>query len=193
MKLVSKLALTAILTVGSLYGADYKVDVDHSDVGFKIKHMMISSVKGNFERFSGTFTLDEKTKQFSSIEGTVQVGSITTQNQKRDDHLKSADFFDVEKYPEMKIKLIKQNGDEAEVELTMKDVTKTITMELEEINGPVKDPWGNIRSAFELHGKINRKDFNINFSKVLETGGLLVGDTVKLNLVLEGTKINLTK
>ena len=189
MKLVSKLALTAILTIGSLYGADYKVDVDHSDVGFKVKHMMISSVKGNFEKFSGTFSLDEKTKQFSSIEGTVYVASITTQNQKRDKHLKSADFFDVVKYPEMKIKLIKQNGDEAEVELTIKDVTKIITMELEEINGPVKDPWGNVRSAFELHGKINRKDFNINFHKLLETGSLLVGDTVKLNLVLEGTQI----
>ena len=189
MKLINRLALTAILTVSSLYGTDYKVDVDHSDVGFKVKHMMISSVKGNFEKFSGTFSLDEKTKHFSSIEGIVQVGSITTQNQKRDDHLKSVDFFDVAKYPEMKIKLIKQNGDEAEVELTIKDVTKTITMELEEINGSVKDPWGNVRSAFELHGKINRKDFNINFSQLLETGGLLVGDIVKLNFVIEGTKV----
>jgi polyisoprenoid-binding protein YceI len=189
MKIVNTLALTAILTLSSLYGADYKVDSVHSDIGFKIKHMMISSVKGNFKEFSGTFTLDEKTKQFSSIEGTVQVGSITTQDQKRDQHLKGADFFNVTKYPEMKIKLIKQNGDEAEVELTIKDVSQTITMELEEINGPVKDPWGNLRSAFELHGKINRKDFNMNFNKLLETGGLLVGDTVTLNLVLEGIKV----
>jgi polyisoprenoid-binding protein YceI len=189
MKLISKLALTAILSVGTLYGVEYKVDVDHSDIGFKIKHMMISSVKGNFEKFSGTFSFDEKTKQFSSIEGTVEVGSIMTQNQKRDNHLKSADFFNVGKYPEMKIKLIKQTGDNAEVELTIKGITKIIIMELDEINGPIKDPWGNIRSAFELHGKINRKDFNINFSQLLETGGLLVGDTVKLNLILEGTQI----
>jgi len=151
--------------------------------------MMISSVKGNFEKFSGTFSLDEKTKHFSSIEGTVEVGSITTQNAKRDDHLKSKAFFDVAKYPKMKIKLIKQNGDKAEVELTIKGITNIVTMELEEINGPVKDPWGNVRSAFELNGKINRKDFNMNFHKLLETGGLLVGDTIKLNLILEGTKI----
>jgi len=189
MKLINTLALTTILSLSSLYGADYKVDSDHSDVGFKIKHMMISSVKGNFEKFSGTFSLDEKKKHFSSIEGTVEVGSLTTQNKKRDDHLKSADFFDAVKYPQMKIKLIKHNGDEAEVSLTIKDVTKTITMEVEEINGPVKDPWGNVRSAFELHGKINRKDFHMNFHKLIETGGLLVGDTVKLDIVIEGIQV----
>lgn len=186
MKLINTLALTTILSITSLYGANYKVDSAHSDVGFKIKHMMISSVKGNFEKFTGTFSLDEKKKQFSSIEGTVEVASITTQNKKRDDHLKSADFFDAVKYPEMKIKLLKQTGNEATVELSIKNVTKTITMEIDEINGAVKDPWGNMRSAFELHGEINRKDFNINFHKLIETGGLLVGDTVKLNFVIEG-------
>lgn len=186
MKLVNTLALTTLLTLSSLYCADYKVDSEHSDVGFKVKHMMISSVSGSFQNFSGSFSLDEKKKHFSSIDGTVEVGSITTQNKKRDKHLKSTDFFDAVKYPEMKVKLIKHDGDEAEVELTIKDVTKTIMMEIEEINGPVKDPYGNLRSAFELHGKINRKDFNINFHKLLETGSLLVGDTVKLNFVLEG-------
>jgi polyisoprenoid-binding protein YceI len=178
--------LIAILTMSSLCGAKYKVDANHSDIGFKIKHMMISSVKGNFSKFSGTFSLDEKTKQFSNIEGIVEVGSIMTQNQKRDNHLKSADFFNVVKYPNMKMKLIKQIGDNVEIKLTIKNITKTIIMELDEINGPIKDPWGNIRSAFELHGKISRKDFNINYSKLLETGGLLIGDTVKLNLILEG-------
>ena len=185
MKLINALTLTTILSLTSLYGADYKVDSDHSDVGFKVKHMMISSVKGSFEKFKGTFSLDENKKQFSSIEGTVEVASITTQNQKRDNHLKAADFFDVAKYPEMKIKLLKQTGSEAIVELSIKNVTKTIIMQIDEINGAVKDPWGNMRSAFELHGEINRKDFNINFHKLIETGGLLVGDTVKLNFVIE--------
>ena len=83
MKLIHTLALTSILSLTSLYGADYKVDSAHSDVGFKIKHMMISSVKGNFKKFTGTFSLDEKKKQFSSIEGTVEVASITTQNKKK--------------------------------------------------------------------------------------------------------------
>ena len=98
MKLINTFALTTILTLSTLYGADYKVDSSHSDVGFKVKHMMISSVKGSFENFSGTFSFDEKKKQFSSIEGIVEVKSITTK--------------DAKKYPEMKIKLIK-------------DVTKT--------------------------------------------------------------------
>ena len=188
MKLINTLTLTTILSLTSLCGADYKVDSAHSDVGFKVKHMMISSVKGNFEKFKGTFSLDEKKKEFSRIEGTVEVASITTQNQKRDNHLKSADFFNADKYPEIKIKLINQNGNEVLIELTIKDVTKIITMQIAEINGPVKDPWGSVRSAFELNGEINRKDFNINFHKLLETGGLLVSDTIKLNLVIEGTK-----
>ena len=188
MKLINTLALTTLLSLSSLYAGDYKVDSSHSDVGFKVKHMMISSVKGSFENFSGTFSFDEKKKHFSSIEGVVEVGSITTKDEKRDKHLKSADFFNAEKYPEMKIKLIKQSGNEASVELTIKDVTKNITMTIEEINGPVKDPWGNVRSAFELNGEINRKDFNINFHKLLETGGLLVSDTIKLNIVIEGTQ-----
>ena len=125
MKLINTFALTTILTLSTLYGADYKVDSSHSDVGFKVKHMMISSVKGSFENFSGTFSFDEKKKQFSSIEGIVEVKSLTTKDVKRDKHLKSAEFFNAEKYPEMKIKLIKQNANEATVELTIKDVTKT--------------------------------------------------------------------
>jgi len=125
MKLINTFALTTILTLSTLYGADYKVDSSHSDVGFKVKHMMISSVKGSFENFSGTFSFDEKKKQFSSIEGIVEVKSLTTKDAKRDKHLKSAEFFNAEKYPEMKIKLIKQNANEATVELTIKDVTKT--------------------------------------------------------------------
>jgi polyisoprenoid-binding protein YceI len=189
MKFINTLALTTLLTLSSLYATDYKVDSSHSDVGFKVKHMMISSVKGSFEKFSGTFSFDEKKKHFSNINGVVEVASITTKDQKRDKHLKSTDFFNAEKYPKMIIKLIKQSGNEASIELTIKDVTKTITMSIEEINGPIKDPWGNVRSAFELHGEINRKAFNIKFHKLLETGGLLVGDTIKLNIVIEGIQI----
>ena len=192
MKLVNSLAITAILGLNVLYASDYKVDPVHSEIGFKVKHLMISSVKGTFKNFEGTYSLDEGKKHFSALEGTVEVATLNTDEKDRDDHLRSPDFFDVKKYPKMKLKLLKQNGDKATVELTIKDVTKTITMELEEINGPVKDPWGNVRSAFELHGKINRKDFNINFNKILETGGLLVGDTVKMDIVIEGIKTNKT-
>lgn len=186
MKLVNTLALTTILGLSSLYAADYKVDPAHSEIGFKVKHLMISSVKGTFKKFSGTYSLDEKKKHFSTLEGTVEVTTLNTNDTKRDEHLGSPDFFDVKKYPQMKLKLLKQTGNEATVQLTIKDVSKTITMEIEEINGPVKDPWGNVRSAFELHGKISRKDFNMKFNKVLEAGGVLVGDTVKMDIVIEG-------
>ena len=192
MKLLNRLALTALLGINALYASDYKVDPIHSEIGFKVKHLMISSVKGTFKNFEGTYSLDESKKHFSALEGTVEVATLNTDEKDRDDHLRSPDFFNAQKYPKMKLKLLNQNGDKATVELTIKDVTKTITMELEEINGPVKDPWGNVRSAFELHGKINRKDFNINFNKVLETGGFLVGDMVTMDIVIEGIKTNKT-
>ena len=186
MKLFKSLALSAVVGLSLLNAANYNVDASHSDIGFKVKHMMISNVKGSFEKFDGSFSFDEKTKQFSAINGTVEVTSLTTQENKRDAHLKSKDFFDAQKYPKMHLKLLKQNGDKGTFELTIKDVTKVVTLDVEEVSGTVKDPWGNTRMAFELNGKINRKDFNINFNKLLETGGLIVGDTVKFDIVLEG-------
>lgn len=186
MKLVQSLALSAVVGLSILNAANYNVDTSHSDVGFKVKHMMISNVKGSFEKFAGSFNIDEKTKRFSSIDGTVEVTSLTTREAKRDKHLKSGDFFDVAKYPQMHLKLLKQSADKGEFELTIKDITKVVTLDIEDISGTIKDPWGNTRLAFELHGKINRKDFNINFNQVLETGGLIVGDTVKFDITLEG-------
>jgi polyisoprenoid-binding protein YceI len=175
-----------MIGLGSLYGASYNVDAGHSDIGFKVKHMMISNVKGNFEKFSGTFTIDEKTKKFSEIEGIVEVASLTTQDAKRDGHLKSADFFDAQKFPQMHLKLIEQHGNDVKMQLTIKDVTKIIDMELEEVSGTVKDPWGYTRMAFELHGAVNRKDFHISFNQLLETGVLIVGDKIKMDIIIEG-------
>ncbi len=186
MKLVKVLALSAMIGLGSLYGSNYNVDTSHSDIGFKAKHMMISNVKGNFEKFSGSFSLNEKTKQFSALNGSVEVASLTTQDAKRDAHLRSVNFFDVAKYPMMQMKLIKQDGDDVKMQLTIKDVTKVIDMKLEDISDTIKDPWGNTRIAFELHGAINRQDFNINFNQLLETGGLLVSDKIKIDIVIEG-------
>lgn len=186
MKLLQSLALSVVVGLGSLHGANYNVDVSHSDIGFSVKHMMISSVKGNFEKFSGTFEIDEKTKQFSAINGTVEVASINTKDAKRDAHLIDPDFFDVEKYPKMSLKLLKHSGDKATFELTIKDVTKVVTLDIDDISDTIKDPWGNTRMAFELEGEINRKDFNMNFNELLETGGLMVGDKVKFEIVIEG-------
>jgi len=193
MKLFKTLAFLAILGLGSLQGANYIVDSTHSSVGFKVKHMMISNVKGSFGSFSGNFSIDEKTKIFSSLKGVVDVSTITTKEKKRDSHLKSADFFDVAKYPTMQLELLEHKVSKLRVKLTIKNVTKIVIMDVTEINGPLKDPWGYTRMAFELHGKINRKDFNINFNQLLETGGLLVGDSVKIDLVLEGTRQKDTK
>lgn len=186
MKLFQSLAFSAVVGLTLLSAANYNVDVSHSDVGFKVKHLMISNVKGSFEKFNGTFEIDEKTKHFSAIDGTVEVASITTKDDKRDKHLKNEDFFDVTKYPKMHLKLLKHNGDKGTFELTIKDVTKVVTLDVEEVSDTIKDPWGNTRLAFELHGQINRKDFNINFNKLLETGGFVVGDIVKFDIVLEG-------
>lgn len=186
MKLLQSLTLSVVVGLGSLHGANYNVDVSHSDIGFSVKHMMISSVKGNFEKFSGTFEIDEKTKQFSAINGTVEVASINTKDAKRDAHLIDPDFFDVEKYPKMSLKLLKHSEDKATFELTIKDVTKVVTLDIDDISDTIKDPWGNTRMAFELEGEINRKDFNMNFNELLETGGLMVGDKVKFEIVIEG-------
>ena len=186
MRLIKNIALSAVVGLSLLNASSYNVDVSHSDVGFKVKHMMISNVKGSFEKFSGSFVIDEKTKQFSDINGMVDVTSINTKDVKRDKHLKSGDFFDVDKYPQMHLKLLKHDGDSATFELTIKDVTKVVSLNVEEISNTVQDPWGNTRIGFELSGKINRKDFNINFNKLLETGSLIVGDTVKFDIALEG-------
>lgn len=186
MKLFQSIALSALVGLALLNAASYDVDASHSAVGFKVKHMMISNVKGNFEKFEGSFTIDEKTKEFSAIEGRVEVASLNTQDAKRDDHLKDGYFFDTAKYPKMHLKLLKHSGDKGTFELTIKDVTKVVTLDIEEVSGTIVDPWGNTRMAFELHGEINRKDFNMNFNEMLETGGLMVGDKVKFDIVLEG-------
>ena len=189
MRVVRSLALAGLLGLGSLYGTDFGVDTTHSDVAFKVKHLMISSVKGNFEKFSGTFSIDEKQKKFSAIEGEVVVASLSTKDAKRDADLKSAYFFDVQKYPTMKLKLLEHDEDSAKVELSIKDVTKVVEMRVEEISDVITDPWGYNRMAFELHGSINRHDFNIKFNQLLETGGVVVGDKVKIDIIIEGTQV----
>lgn len=188
MKVVKSLALAGLVGLSSLYGTDFGVDTTHSDVAFKVKHLMISSVKGSFENFSGSFSIDEKQKKFTSIEGEVNVASLSTKDTKRDNDLKSTYFFDAKKYPTIKLKLLEHNGESAKVELTIKDVTKVVQMKLKEVSDVIIDPWGQSRMAFELHGSINRHDFNIKFNQLLETGGVVVGDKVKIDISIEGTQ-----
>ncbi len=189
MKMIPVLTLSSLIAFSSLLGADYTVDKSHTSLAFKVRHMMVSNTKGAMEDFNGTFSYDPKTKQLSALEGNVNVASVNTDDAKRDDHLRSADFFDVAKYPTMHMTFVEQKGDKVTVALTMKGVTKNVVLEMDDASGAVKDPWGNTRSGFSLEGTINRQDFNIKFSKMMETGGVMVGDDVKLQLEIEGIQV----
>lgn len=184
MKLI-KLGLTSILAGGALFAGTYNVDPDHSHIGFKVRHMMITNVNGKFDKFNGTFEYDEATKTLKSLNGTVEVKSINTENAKRDEHLRTSDFFAAAEYPKMTFVLKKVEGDTAFGKLTMRGVSKEVKFELEN-NGLVKDPWGNTRVGLALSGKINRFDYGIKYNEILEAGGVAVGETVKINVELQG-------
>lgn len=180
------IALASLLCAGTLFAGNYKVDADHTNVGFKVKHMMISNVKGQFGKFSGTFVYDEKTKTLKALHGDVDTTSISTDNSMRDNHLKSVDFFDVAKYPTMSYTLDKVVGEKAYGKLTIHGITKEVVMELDLSGNVVKDPWGNTRTGLSLSGTINRKDFGLMWNKAIEAGGMMVGDDVKINVEIEG-------
>ena len=180
-----KVGLASILSAGALFAGTYNIDVSHSNVGFKVKHLMISNVNGQFNTFSGNFNYDEKTNTIKSLEGKIKVNSIDTDNKKRDGHLKSADFFDASKHPSLTFKLDRINDDKAYGILTIKGVSKKVELDFEN-SGSIVDPWGNKRVGLELTGKINRKDYGLNWNKALEASGVVVGETVKLNIELEG-------
>ena len=184
MKLI-KLGLASLVVSSALFAGNYNVDVAHSNVGFTVKHMMITNVTGKFNDVLGSFEYDEKTNKLKSLDGEIIVASINTANEKRDTHLKAKDIFDAEKFPKITFKSTKVEDDAVYGDFTMKGITKNIKLELEN-GGTVTDPWGKQRAGFELEGKINRKDFGITWNKVLETGGVAVGEEVKLKIAIEG-------
>lgn len=166
----------------------YNIDPAHTRVSFLIDHFVVSQVQGRFNDVEGHFTLSQDMSK-NEIQATVPIASIDTAVKKRDDHLRSEDFFHAEKYPTMtfKSKSFKGDLDDFEVtgDLTIKDVTKEVTLE-GEYNGSVKDSWGNIRASIELEGEINRKDFNVNYHDVVEAGPV-VGDEVEIEIIAQGT------
>jgi len=190
VKSLSKIFLILAFFIGfsTLNAAKLEIDKSHSHVGFSIKHLMISNVKGEFNDYSAQIEFDTNTKVFQKLETTIQATSIDTGIEKRDNHLRSADFFDVAKFPNITFKMnsYKADGDEGILtgDLTIHGITKTVELEVE-FNGMVKDPWGNTRAGFSIEGKINRKDFGLTWNKALEAGGVLVGDKVKLQIELE--------
>lgn len=184
-----KIVITALLAFGiSLNAADYKVDTTHTTVGFSVKHLMISTVRGNFGSFEGTFSLDPKTGKLSALEGSIDATSINTNNQKRDDHLRAPDFFDVANHPKITFKMTGIKGDKVTGDLTMRGVTKKVTLEYD-FGGTTVDPRGTPKAAFSLEGKIKRSDFGIKWNQAIEAGGVAVSDEVKLSIEIEGNGI----
>lgn len=172
--------------------ATYKIDQDHSDVMFKVKHLMISTVTGIFKKFDATLELNEEEFSDAKVYFEADVDSVDTKNEQRDGHLKSDDFFNAEQFPKMTFRStsIKKTGDnEYKVtgDLTIRDITKPVELKVE-YNGSTKDPWGQERMGFEISGKINRKEYGLKWSAVTEAGGLVVADDVKLAMNVEMVK-----
>lgn len=171
--------------------ARWNVDPDHSTVGFRVSHMVVSKTTGRFMDYTGFIDMDEEAGIVNAIEATIKTVSVNTIHEKRDAHLRNADFFDVEKYPTMtyKMKTYKKTGEgyTAIGDLTLRGVTKEITL-LGNFNGTTKDPWGNTRAGFNAEGKLNRKDFGMVWNKTLDSGGLVVGDEVQIRLDIECIK-----
>ena len=165
----------------------WKLDPAHSSAEFKVRHMMISWVKGRISGLNGTLTEHTVDATLSSVEATIDVSTISTGDPQRDGHLKSADFFDVEKYPTMTFKSTKvERKGEGEYavtgDLTIHGETKPVTFNVEGPSAPATDPWGNTRIGLSASTKINRKDFGLNWNAALETGGFLVGEEVQITL-----------
>jgi polyisoprenoid-binding protein YceI len=165
----------------------WSVDASHSTVQFTVRHMMITNVRGQFQAVEGTVEFDPAQAGAARIEATIDVASIHTREEKRDAHLKSADFFDAEKYPKITFassEVLAKGSDELEVKgsLTIRDVTKPVTLKVEGITPEHKDPWGQTRIGATATTSIKRSEFGIVWNQALEAGGVLVGDEVKISL-----------
>lgn len=171
----------------------WNLDPAHSSAGFSVRHMMIAKVHGAFEKISGKLVYDAANPANSSVEATIDAASINTRDAQRDGHLKSADFFDVEKFPQLTFKskkIEKAGSGELKVtgDLTIHGVTKEVVLAVEGPTGEHKDPWGNIKIGASGSTKINRKDFGLTWNAALEAGGVLVGDEVTITLDVQFAK-----
>lgn len=159
------------------------LDPTHSEVTFKVKHMMFTNVTGKFEKFNVEATSNEEDFNGAQINFSADIDSVSTGNADRDNHLKSADFFDGAAFPAIKFVATKyekgSGSDKLTGDLTIRDITKSITLEVEN-GGVAKDPWGNLKAGFSISGKLNRKDWGLTWNAALETGGVLVSEEVKI-------------
>jgi polyisoprenoid-binding protein YceI len=155
------------------------LDPMHSEVQFKVKHLVISTVTGSFKSFSGEVSAQGDTFEGAEVDFSLEVSSIDTNQEMRDTHLKSAEFFDTEKYPNITFKSTSFTGEKLTGNLTIKDVTKPVTLDVE-FGGSATDFYGNLKAGFEVTGKINRKDFGLTWDGITEAGAIVVGEEVKL-------------
>jgi polyisoprenoid-binding protein YceI len=191
-------SLHSLALLGALIAApafaepvEWAVDPGHSHVGFGVSHMVVSEVEGEFKTFQGKVLLDEKDPTKSQVEFTIDAASINTNNEDRDKHLKSPDFFDVQKFPKLSFKASKISkagkGYKLAGALTIHGVTKEVTLDAT-LSEAVQNPWGKLVRAVKVSGKIKREDFGLSWNKTLDKGGLLVGSEVTLNVKLELNK-----
>jgi polyisoprenoid-binding protein YceI len=167
----------------------YTIDPSHSTAGFKVRHLMVSNVRGEFSNVTGTVVFDPAEPANSKVQASIDATTIHTRDEKRDAHLKSADFLDVEKFPTIDFVSTKitGSGDEWKItgDLTIHGVTKSVVLNVEGPSAEAKDPWGNTKSGASASTKINRKEFGLEWNMALETGGVLVGEDITITLELE--------
>jgi polyisoprenoid-binding protein YceI len=172
----------------------YQIDSAHSGVHFSVRHLMLSNVRGTFSGVKGTIVYDPENPSATQVDATVDAATLSTGDPRRDDHLKTADFFDVAQYPEIafKAKRTEKIGDgEFKVtgDLTIHGTTREVTLNVDNVSPEAKDPWGGVRIGATAKTKIDRQQFGITWNSPLETGGVMIGDEVKLELDLEFTKV----
>jgi len=187
---LSLVSLFVVSTVGSAWSAIWDIDLAHSEVGFKIRHL-VSKTKGRFDSFSGTIEFDIKKPKNIKVNVDIETQSLNTNNEKRDAHLRNADFFNVEKFPKMtftgnKSKKAGKNKYKVMGELTMLGVSKPVSLDVEYL-GETTDPWGGTRNGFTVSGNIDRKDWGMVYN-ITDKGGVVVGDKVEILIEIEGVK-----
>jgi polyisoprenoid-binding protein YceI len=191
MKSIAKIASALILSFGLANASEYSIDDAHTTVGFSVKHLMITNVKGEFKTFDAKVDFDEATKTFKEFSANVDTASVDTGIEKRDAHLKSEDFFLSEKFPKMTfvMKSYKADGTDGKMsgDLTIRGITKPVVFNVEDL-GTVKDFQGNKRVGFSLKGKINRMDYDLKWNKALELGGVAVAEEVKIAVDVEAVE-----
>lgn len=191
--IVSLSTIIALALPTFAFATTWTIDPDHSNVGFKVKHLMVSNVKGEFEKYTGIVEINDTDITKSKVQVSIDTNSINTNVQKRDEHLRSADFFNVAKYPAMTFvskKVAKAGKDKLKVtgDLTLHGITRQVVLDVEGPTRESKDPWGNIRKGATATTKINRKDFGLVWNAALETGGVMVGDEITITLEIEMIK-----